>query len=134
MRLVINLLKVYLFFRLCLFWVKIIFGNAFLENFRKCGCLVGLENRIFRKLISVDPKKRLWLRKWISVPIFTSNEFPRERERERERARAREGDRDPVDAVRTSKLQLVPFTSTSTIDRDPRSRTHLRADCDRRGA
>ena len=26
-------------------------------------------------------KKRLWLRKWISVPIFTSNEFRRERER-----------------------------------------------------
>ena len=58
--------------------------------FRKCGCLVGLENRIFRKLISVDQKKkRLWLRKWISVPIFTSNEFQRERERERESESAR---------------------------------------------
>ena len=51
--------------------------------FRKCGCLVGPENRIFRKLIFVDwKKKRLWLRKWISVPIFTSNEFRRERESE----------------------------------------------------
>ena len=57
-----------------------------------------------------------------------------ERERERERARAQEGDRDPVSAVRTSKLQLAPFTSTSAVDRDSRSRTRLRADRNRRGA
>ena len=56
--------------------------------------MVGLENRIFRKLISVDPKKK---------GFDYGNEFPflfslqmnsreRERERERERARAREGE------------------------------------------
>ena len=28
------------------------------NHFRKCGCLVGSENRIFRKLISVDLKKK----------------------------------------------------------------------------
>ena len=55
-------------------------------------------------------------------------------ERERERARAQEGDRDPVGAVRTSKLQLAPFASTSAVDRDSRLRTRLRADRDQRGA
>ena len=39
------------------------------------------------------------------------------RERERERARVQEGDRDPVDAVRTSKLQTAPFASTSRRSR-----------------
>ena len=32
-----------------------VFGE---NHFRKCRCLVGPENRIFRKLISVDPKKK----------------------------------------------------------------------------
>ena len=56
--------------------------------FRKCGCLVGLENSIFRKLISVDPKKK---------GFDYGNEFPflfslqmNSWERERERARGRQ--------------------------------------------
>ena len=55
-------------------------------------------------------------------------------EREREKVRAREGDRDPVSAVRTSKLQSTSFASTRAVDCDPRSWTRLRADRDRRDA
>ena len=56
------------------------------------------------------------------------------KERERERTRAREGDKDPVGAVHTSKLQSAPFASTSAVNRDPRSRIRLCVDRDRRSA
>ena len=69
---------------LCLFWVKIISGDTGVWLVRK----IEFSGNWF----PLTQKRRLWLRKWISVPIFTSNEFRRERERERERARAQEGE------------------------------------------
>ena len=72
--------------RLCLFWVKIISGNAFPEM-----RVFGWSGKFYFPEIDFrwPKKKRLWLRKWISIPIFTSNEFRRERERESESARGR---------------------------------------------
>ena len=64
--------------------------------FRKLGCLVGPENRIFRKLISVDRKKMALTTEIILHFHFHFKVFP-EKERERERASAREEeDRAPV--------------------------------------
>ena len=68
------------------------------NHFLKCGCLVGLENRIFRKSIFVDRKEKaltteMNFRSYFH--FFTSNEFWRERERERESERVR-GRRAPV--------------------------------------
>ena len=57
--------------------------------FRKWGCLVGPENRIFRKLISVDRKKMALTTEIILHFHFHFKVFP-EKERERERERARE--------------------------------------------
>ena len=59
-------------------------------------------------------KKRLWLRKWISVPIFTSNEFRREREKEREWARERKASSSPVRRSSANpELQSTPIARTS---------------------
>ena len=91
--------------------------------FRKCGCLVGPENRIFWKLISVDRKKRLWLWKWISVPIFTSNEFQREREREGEACTHQRRSH----ALSSSLLRSQAPAPSIAISRH-RLRSHLRAD------
>ena len=55
--------------------------------FRKCGCLVGPENSIFRKLISVDPKKKALTTEMNFRSYF---HFKRSPERERERARGRQ--------------------------------------------
>ena len=64
--------------------------------FRKWGCLVGPENRIFRKLNSVDRKKMALTTEIILHFHFHFKVFP-EKERERERASAREEeDRAPV--------------------------------------
>ena len=58
--------------------------------FWKCGCLVGPENRIFRKLISVDRKKKALTTEIILHFHFHFKVFlEKERERERERARER---------------------------------------------
>ena len=54
--------------------------------------------------------------------------------REREREREREARTHQSAPFARTKLQSVPFASTSTVDRDPRSRSRLRADRDRRGA
>ena len=62
--------------------------------FRKWGCLVGPENRIFRKLISVDPKKMALTTEIILHFHFHFKVFPeKERERERESERAIVDDR-----------------------------------------
>ena len=59
--------------------------------FWKCGCLVDLENRIFRKLISVDRKKKALTTEMNFRSYFHFKWIPeRERERERERESARE--------------------------------------------
>ena len=62
-----------------------VFGE---NHFRKCRCLVGPENRIFRKLISVDQKKMALTTEIILHFHFHFKVFP-EKERERERARDR---------------------------------------------
>ena len=93
--------------------------------FRKCKCLVGLENRIFRKLISVDRKKMTLTMEIILHFHFHFKVFSkRERERERERERKRETETQLVPFARTSaghereKHQSAPFASTSAVDRD----------------
>ena len=59
--------------------------------FRKWGCLVGPENSIFRKLKSVDPKKKPLTTEMLLHFYFPFKAFPEnDRERERESARARE--------------------------------------------
>ena len=55
--------------------------------FRKCGCLVGPENRIFRKLISVDQKKKKALTTEMNFRSYFHFKWIPERERERERER-----------------------------------------------
>ena len=68
--------------------------------FRKWGCLVGPENSIFRKLKSIDPKKRPLTTEMLLHFYFPFKAFL-ENERERERARAR-----GEDPVRDRELQL----------------------------
>ena len=95
------------------------------NHFHKCfsgNVSVWLVRKIefFGIWFPLTEKKRLWLRKWISVPIFTSNEFQRERERERKRkASSNPVRRSPANP----KLQsaLIARTSRSpvrTVDRD----------------
>ena len=87
--------------------------------FRKCGCLVGPENRIFRKLISVDWKKKALTTEMNFRSYFHFKWIP-EREREKH---ARTHQSAPF--ART-KLQSVPFARTSAVDHDLRSQSHLR--------
>ena len=110
------------------------------NHFRKCfsgnaGVWLVRKIEFSGNWFPLTEKKRLWLWKWISVPIFTSNEFRRERERERESARGR-SIHAPTPFART-ELQSAPFASTSAIDRDlapsiaisrHRLRSHLCAD------
>ena len=102
--------------RLCLFLMKITSGNAF----RKWGCLVGPENSIFRKLKSVDPKKKPLTTEMLLHFYFSFKAFPEnERERGRERARARK-------RRRSSPRSRAP-TPVRDRDRDPRSRLTVRS-------
>ena len=78
--------------------------------FQKCGYLVGPENRIFRKLISGDPKKKALTTEMNFCSYFHFKWIP-EREREREKNALTE-------------LQSAPFASTSAVDRDLRSWSH----------
>ena len=78
--------------------------------FQKCGYFVGPENRIFRKLISVDPKKKALTTEMNFCSYFHFKWIP-EREREREKNALTE-------------LQSAPFASTSAVDRDLRSWSH----------
>ena len=124
--------------KLRILWVLgcVCFGSKSFPEilFWKYGCLVGSENRIFRKLISVDPKKKALTTEMNFRSYFHFKWIPeRERERERESEREREKHNQSALFART-KLQSAPFASTSAIDRDPRSRTRLRPDRNRRGA
>ena len=78
--------------------------------FRKCGYLVGPENRIFRKLIFVDPKKKALTTEMNFRSYFHFKWIP-QREREREKNALTE-------------LQSAPFASTSAVDCDLRSWSH----------
>ena len=82
--------KINKYFLVCFFGC-VCFGWKSLSEmlFRKWDCLVGLENSIFRKLKSVDPKKKPLTIEIVLHFYFSLKVFP-ENERERERARARE--------------------------------------------
>ena len=79
--------------------------------FRKCGCLVGPENRIVQKLISVDRKKKALTTEMNFRSYFHFKWIP-DRERERARASAREEEEAP-------ELQ-----SSLTITDEPRAPVH----------
>ena len=92
--------------------------------FRKWGCLVGPENRIFRKLISVDRKKMALTTEIILHFHFHFKVFSK-REKERERAREKE-DRAPIqsdDRRRTSRSSPRRSHEFQSDDRNPRSRS-----------
>ena len=78
--------------------------------FRKCGCLVGLENRIFRKSISVDRKKYALTTEIHFRSYFHFKWFP-EREREREREREEE-EGEPRAPVQSDDRQQTPSSSS----------------------
>ena len=81
------LLKFQWCFRLCLFWVKITFGNAF----SKMRLFSWSEKFYFPEIEIHWPKKKsLWPRKCFYTSIFPSKHFRKMRERERERACAHE--------------------------------------------
>ena len=88
--------------------------------FWKCGCLVGPENKIFRKLISVDPKKKALTTEMNFRSYFHFKWIPeREREREREWASEREREKHNQFApFACTKLQSALFASTSAVDRE----------------
>ena len=83
--------------------------------FRKWGCLVGPGNSIFRKLKSVDPKKKPLTTEIVLHFYFPFKVFP-ENERERERARAR--DRDLQSAILPSLIAISSPRPRSPV-RDP---------------
>ena len=114
--------------------------------FRKWGCLVVPENSIFRKLKSVDQKKKPLTTKIILHFYFPFKAFPenqRERERERERARViaissprrsrsrRQTFQSPLIAI----APLIEIASDRAVDRDLAfARSHRIRDRDRRFA
>ena len=87
--------------------------------FRKWGCLVGPENSIFRKLKSVDPKKKPLTTEMLLHFYFPFKAFP-ENVRERERARMR---------AREEKIQseIASSSSSPTARSTARSRSHRRS-------
>ena len=107
--------------------------------FRKWGCLVGLANRIFQKLISVDKKKNGFdYGNHFTLP-FSLQSISGKRERERERARAREEKTELqssptiVGKLRAPVRADLASSSPTTAIRDRDLAKH-RANRDRRGA
>ena len=90
--------------------------------FRQWGCLVGPENRIFQKLISVDRKKMALTTEIILHFHFHFKVFPeRERERESKRARGRRPSSSPVRQLPANpELQSAPISRA--LVRRPRSK------------
>ena len=92
--------------------------------FRKWEWLVGPENRIFRKLISVDRKKMALTTEIILHFHFHFKVFP-EKERERERERARERKKTELQSSPTIvgeprapvRVDLANSSPTTTIHR-----------------
>ena len=106
--------------------------------FRKWGCLVGPENSIFRKLKSVDPKKKAFDHRNAFTLLFSlqsiSGKWERERERERVRARERRrsspGSRAPA-PVRDRELQLQSEIAIDGEIAPSIAISRRRRDCDR---
>ena len=88
--------------------------------FRKWGYLVGPENRIFQKLISVDRKKMALTTEIILHFHFHFKVFlERERERESKRARGRRPSSSPVRwSPANPELQSAPISRDRVVDRD----------------
>ena len=84
--------------------------------FRKWGCLVGPENRIFRKLISIDRKKNGFDYGNHFTLSFSLQSISGKRERERESERAR-GRRSSSSPVRRSSAN--PELQSALISRAP---------------
>ena len=92
--------------------------------FRKCGCLVEPENRIFQKLISVDQKKKaltteIILHFHFHFKVFSEKEREREREREREK-RAQIGEREEEEPRSRRRSRSTDRTVDRAIDHDRR--------------
>ena len=88
--------------------------------FRKWWCLVGPKNRIFRKLISIGPKKMALTTEIILHFHFHFKVFP-EKERERESECSIVDDRAPVqsdDRWRTPSSSLCRSRKLQSVDRD----------------
>ena len=103
--------------------------------FRKWGCLVGPENRIFRKLISVDRKKNGFDYGNHFTLSFSLQSISGKRERKRERVRERKKTElqssstiagEPRAPVRADLASSSPTTAIRNRDL-----TKHRADCDR---
>ena len=89
---------------------SVCFGCKWFQEiiFRKIGCLVGFENRIFRKSFSFDRKKEALTTETHFRSYFHFKWFPdRERERERERTRGRRGSPDHAFNVASEPRALV---------------------------
>ena len=109
---------------------SVCFGCKWFQEiiFRKIGCLVGFENRLFRKCFSVDLSVRC---KMISVFILPSNiifwktERERERERERKKRELITGDPRAFDFVGDPEtLRHEPTNQSSTSLANPEPLTH----------
>ena len=103
--------------------------------FRKWGCLVGPENSIFRKLKSVDPKKKPLTMEMLLHFYFPFKPFPEnDRERERESARAREenirseiASSSSSPTARSRSRSRIAIASWSRSQSRSRSRRRLRS-------
>ena len=111
--------------RLCLFWVKIIFGNAFLEM-----RLFGWSEKFYFPEIEIRWQKKKAFDHGNQLPLlFSLQRISGKREREREHARARGEDQSelqsasislaPVQRPRSTLCEIAPSIAISrSVDRD----------------
>ena len=102
--------------------------------FQKWGCLVGPENRIFQKLISVDRKKIGFDYGNHFTLSFSLQSISGERERERESERAIVDDRAPVQSDDRRRTPSSSPRRSRKLQFDDRDLAKHCADRDRRGA
>ena len=94
------------------------------NHFRKCGCLVGPENRIFQKSISVDRKKYALTMEMNFRSYFHFKWIPdreRERERESERKKRRTPSSSPVRRSHALDIPVLPIAAPHRSHRAARS-------------
>ena len=90
--------------------------------FCKCGCLIGFENRIFRKSFSFYRKKKaltmeIHFRSYFHFKWFSDRERERERETERETERERGRRGSPNHAFDVAGESRAPVQRSHTPDR-----------------
>ena len=90
---------------------SVCFGCKWFQEiiFRKIGCLVGFENRIFRKSFSFDCKKEALTTKILFRSYFHFKWFP-EREREKEREEEEGAQITPLTSPANPELQSDDHT------------------------